>query len=558
MILLLAIRALILATTNFFLKAKPNLAFFNTIFVFCFCIQRARYFDLFATLLFPTTLTPLHSTIAMSKPTPSLPPMSPPALEQLPSELHVNILTFLRAYDLSAINQTCRTFASKTLVHKVIKETAENVYPRELTKGFELEGCEYTFESLRNMEWLVVARVLSRPEPSRGGFYVSKSWCKSALKWLEVQQEEQKQRSIVSSKKNEKRMSKKKLRVRNRRLSDVSPPWPNVNSDLMCCHEKLQHCPSTRNARGRRRLLDKQAWKVLKKLYPDSVSMDTESGECLQCRIEEETAKLALKQQDERETEERRKPLASSVVRGIYTRTRGVPTQSVISDGPLAPGLYHVLPRAWLYSWRRYLKSGDGDPPRAPDASDLLCYDHRLPLIPPHLEAYLYGETSHLWASKDNEARTTLSPVNAAACRSPAGLPVGMSPVDAETLNALRAAGISQQELDAQRALSMSALQPRTPSRRAVSNNELLDMENSVVVEILTAEEFAALEKSWPDIQPTFDLRFSVSGDDICWSTPPCRACDPSSRNYDLSVRHCIRTKKAASLKKPPVAGLEY
>ena len=487
-----------------------------------------------------------------------IPQISPPALDQLPSDLLVNILTFLRAYDLSALHQTCRTFASKSLVHKVIKETAERVYPAELTKGFELEGCEYTFESLRNMEWLVVARVLSRPEPSRGGFYVSKSWCKTALKWLEVQQEEQKQRSDASTKKNQKKMSKKKIRVRNRRLSDVSPPWPNVNSDLMCCHDKLQHCPSTRNARGRRRLLDKQAWKVLKKLYPDSVSMDTESGECLQCRVEGETAKLELKQREEQEKEERRKPLASSVVRGVYTRTRGVPTQSMVSEGPLLPGLYHVLPRAWLHSWRRYLKTGDGDAPRAPDASDLLCYEHRLPLIPPHLEAYLYGETSHLWATKAEVAASSPEATNTAASRSPAGLPVGMNPVDTETWNALRAAGISQQELDAQRALSLAVLRPQTTPRPAVSNNEVLDMENSVVVEILTDEEFTALEKLWPDIQPTFDLRFSVGGDDICWSTLPCRACDPSSRNYDLSVRHCTRTKKIGSLKKAPVASLDY
>lgn len=476
-------------------------------------------------------------------------------LDRLPSEIHVNILTFLRAYDLAALHQTCRTFSSRTLVHRVIKETAENVYPSELTKGFQLEGCEYTFESLRNMEWLVVARVLSRPEPSTGGFYVSKSWCKSALKWLEVQQEEQKQRSIASSKKNQKKMSKKKLRVRNRRLSDVSPPWPNVNSDLVCCHDNLQHCQSTRNARGRRRLVDKQAWKVLKKLYPDSVPLDTESGECLQCRLDVEALKLEQKQREEQEKEERRKPLSCSVVRSIYTRTRGVPTQSMVNNGPLKPGLYHVLPRSWLYSWRRYLKTGEGDMPRAPDASDLLCYEHRLPLIPPHLEAYLYRETSSLWGVvADDTSRTPQS-----VARSSTGLPVGMSPVDTETWNALRAAGVSQQELEAQRSLSLTVMQLQTPTRPAVSKNELLDLENSVVVEILTDEEFTALEKLWPDVQTTYDLRFSVDGDDVCWSTLPCRACDPSSRNYDLSVRHCSsRNKKAASLKKPPPASLEY
>ena len=56
----------------------------------------------------------------------------------------------------------------------------------------------YTYEMLRNMEMLVVARVLSRPEPPiherDSCFYVSKSWCRAALSWLEVQEEERKER----------------------------------------------------------------------------------------------------------------------------------------------------------------------------------------------------------------------------------------------------------------------------------------------------------------------------------------------------------------------------
>ena len=55
----------------------------------------------------------------------------------------------------------------------------------------------YTYEMLRNMEMLVVARVLSRPEPPVHErdtcFYVSKSWCRAALRWLEVQEEEWKE-----------------------------------------------------------------------------------------------------------------------------------------------------------------------------------------------------------------------------------------------------------------------------------------------------------------------------------------------------------------------------
>jgi hypothetical protein len=473
---------------------------------------------------------------------------APPLFELLPSEVTVNILTYLRAYDLSALHQTCRYFASPSLVHTVIKHQAEHVYPPELTDGYEIEGTDkYGFESLRNMEWLVVARVLSRPEPAAEGFYVSKSWCKTALKWLELQQEQQRN-AVISQKNNCKKMSKKKIRQRNRRLSDASPPWPNVNSDIVCCHDNLQHCSSGKAARARRRLLDKKAWKVLKKLYPESVSLDSCIGECLHCRVEVEAQKLEAKKLEEQAKEERRKPLGCSVVRGIYTRTRGVPTQALSNDEitcPLKPGIYHVLPRSWLYQWRRYLKSGEGEKPMFPDASTLLCHGHRLPLIPPHLEAYLFGETGQLLTCLE---AASSPPV--AVSPSSGGLPVGMSPVDAESWNAMRAAGISQQELNAQRSLSQlqpqQRIMPHPVSPPARSNKELLDMENGVVVEILTDQEFTELVKWWPDSN-CFSLRFSVldGSNEIEWSTLPCRDCDASGKNYALSVRNRTRSSRS-------------
>jgi hypothetical protein len=502
----------------------------------------------------------------MSKANTTMTPIAtPPLFDQLPSELTVNIMTYLRAYDLSALNQTCRFFASPDLVHTVIKHTAEHVYTTELTDGFEREGRQYTFESLRNMEWLVVARVLSRPEPS-DGYYVSKSWCKTALKWLEVHQDEQK--LSANAKKSPKKMSKKKQRMRNRRLSDASPPWPNVNSDLVCCHDNLQHCQSTKNARTRRRLLDKQAWKVLKKLYPDSVSLDSGNGECVHCRVEFESVKLEQKQRDDRQKEERRRPLSCPIVRGIYTRTRGVPSQNLEDKAngscSLKSGIYHILPRAWLHGWRKYLKTGEGDRPCAPDASALLCHGHRLPLLPPHLEAYVYGETIQLLTSVD----ASLTPVAAAAATPPSrasrnvgSLPVGMNTVDRETWNALRTAGVSQQELDSQRSSFRTIhhqppATPTTPSSSSLSNNELLDVENNVVVEILTDEEFTALEKWWPQVHSSYGLRFTLHGGDVSWSTLPCRDCDATGKYYHLSLR--TRSTKKAAQKRAPAANLEY
>jgi len=129
--------------------------------------------------------------------------------------------------------------------------------------------------------------------------------------------------------------------------------------------------------------------------------------------------------------------------------------------------------------------------------------------------------------------------------------------MDAETIQALRAAGLSESELRAQRVAmagieedmrranihDIHELRARSDSlgqqqdqQRAVVTNEQLDLENRVVVEILTDEEVTALEKMWGRQDSTYALRFAIvegatSGStDILWSTLTCRECDPSSR----------------------------
>lgn len=141
------------------------------------------------------------------------------------------------------------------------------------TTTTSLEGKVYTYEMLRNMEMLVVARVLSRPEPPiherSNCFYVSKSWCRAALRWLEVQEEERKEqeerrRAAHEAKlaaaaammcsgntpkgggkggkhykhqqfgsSGKKKMSRKELKQRERRMSDSMPPWSNINDDIV-------------------------------------------------------------------------------------------------------------------------------------------------------------------------------------------------------------------------------------------------------------------------------------------------------------------------------------
>lgn len=534
---------------------------------------------------------------------------------------NVHCLTFLRAYDLAALQQTCTFFRNPELVHSVVVHFAESIYPEEFTKGFSQEPTTtatattagssgnvaatkskekkappstgkassptplppkpelYTFEHLRNMEILVVARVLNSPEPA-DGFFVSKSWCKTALLWLETQQEPRRPQK--------KKLSKKKQRMRDRKLSDASPPWPDANIDIMCEHRNLQRCSNSKSARARRRLLDRQAWKILKKLYPDSTQLCSAVGECLQCTVEAETAKKSETDRLEQEKLHRKRPLANEDIRRFYTRRTGVPTQAVSETTPsgacpLVPGKYYILPRAWCYSWRRYMKTGEGGgPPPPPDAAALLCHAHRLALLPPHLEAYLRGDSAELLAVKptavvEDAPGLAAAPVaNLAAAAPPVFVP-GQGP-DPEVLEAMREAGYQSSPLQLGRQLSLLREMEEirrvpppppaapgagdVPTTPVASRNELLDRENHQVVEILTEDEYLALQKEWPTTGQGFGLSFAIDEDTrqpVFLTTQLCRECDATGRSHQLHIKNRRRSvlRKSAEKARAP-ASLEY
>ena len=371
----------------------------------------------------------------------------------------------------------------------------------------------------------------------------------------------------------------------------------------------MKQC-SNKSSRARRRVMDKQAWKVLKRLYPDSVQLEASVG-CLLCTVEAETAKKAENDKKEEEKANRRKPLACPLVRGFYTRGskgyplncfvpprpaplledddycaqhfpgQGIPLAPMFSEQivcPLQPGVYTALPRHWCHRWRKYIKSGEGGPPPPPDASELLCEAHDLPLIPPHLESFLRGETSTLLgvnaaqASNTFEAGLPIIPVGSVAAASLGNTSSASS--NAATLQALRAAGLTESELHSQR-VAMARIEEDMrrsfihdihqlraeresetvglqPQDRAIVN-EQLDRENHVVVEILTDDEVTALEKNWPRCHGgTYALRFAVVEDattfcksvEILWATSPCRECDPSSRlNTEFVIRNRLQKR---------------
>jgi hypothetical protein len=484
-------------------------------------------------------------------------PAAGATIQAIPREVQVNILTYLRAYDISAVQLTCRFFNDADLIDGVVRHSAEHVYSPQFTQDIVKPEngnapTRYTLEHLRNIELTVVARLLSLPEPKQG-FYVSKSWIKKTLLWLETMNE-------PSAGSSNKKLNKKQQRQRARRLSDVSPPWPDANSDILCSHQNLQRC-GAKAARSRRRLMDKQAWKILKKLYPASTQLESIRGECLQCLMETETAKKSEQDRMEHEKLERKKPLAHPLVRRFYTRNRGVPSECLlVSDSnfsgansvettcPLKSGSYVILPRAWCHHWRRYMKTGEGGMPMPPDSSALLCDAHKRALLPPHLEAFLSGKTHQLLSTVKTSPECAWIPPP-----SPGTVPVGIPPtLDIDTVNALMAAGFSQAELATQRMVMLQLQQQELaplnyPRHESTSLNDMLDRENHVVVELVTEDEWSGLQEigCWPESLGQFAVKVTVRDDQsFGFSTSPCRECDPTGSRFLAGAEVKYRRKR--------------
>ena len=332
--------------------------------------------------------------------------------------------------------------------------------------------------------------------------------------------------------------------------------------------------------------MDKQAWKILKKLYPDSTQLESVRGECLQCLMETETIRKSEQDRLQQEKFERKQPLANSLVRRFYTRTRGVPTDCLVSDSidtsgiitsvnrcPLKCGTYVIIPRAWCHQWRRYMKTGEGSMPLPPDSSALLCDAHKYALLPPHLEAFLDGTTPQLlspvkvWSFSDSAQIASISPGSPASIFTT--VPVGVRPaLDLETANALMAAGLSPAELATQR---MAMLQIHQEQDHATSNrldtsasiNDTLDRENHVVVELVTEDEWTALQETgcWPKQLGQFAIRLTVRDNEkFHVSAHPCRECDPTGSRFLAGAEVKYRRKRwePKSVEQKRIPRVEY
>jgi hypothetical protein len=369
-------------------------------------------------------------------------------LANLPQDVQFSFCVYLRAHDLSALQLTCTAFNDPELIKFVIRHIAKEVYHPSLTKGYNsnssFDDIFSSYESLRDMELLVIARIISSEAPKEGGYYVSKSWCRAALKWLESETTEaaatQHKNNNNNNNKKTKKMSKTRRRIRDRRLSDVSPPWSVINSDLCCMHGNLHE-----SKRGQKRTLTKQSWRILKKFYPESKDFASSLDSCLECRFATDNATRLIANAKTAAKKERKLLFCDPRARSFFNRTTGVPDELAaitfnycnndesgdgisngISTSPLccamtninlkdAEGgeeqtlekveeMYHIIPRSFCAAWRSYMRNGTpGDPPRL-DCSELFCAAHGMPLLPRHLERYLSGQFTNLLPTTREES----------------------------------------------------------------------------------------------------------------------------------------------------------
>jgi len=185
-----------------------------------------------------------------------------------------------------------------------------------------------------------------------------------------------------------------------------------VNADIVCEHGNLARSGAIR---GKRRVIDKAAWKVLRTYYPQSRSLKTKHGECWHCcdsfhLAKEEAQRHCATIKQAREAEIGGSPALSQ----LSARRVGFPQHMARGDAvvemtklpmPLMPGLYHLLPKSWLKTFRHYIRDHQAPRPVAPDSTCLLCDAHQLPLVPPHVMSFLAGERGTLLQSMTDEEK---------------------------------------------------------------------------------------------------------------------------------------------------------
>lgn len=254
-------------------------------------------------------------------------------IKNLPGEAIVIILEYLRAADLASAREVCNTIFRKSLISRAIHFQIENIYPKSWcspTKEKRFPDSppphssvshtvEYGCDDLFTTEVKSILFALSSPAPVNGkGYWISATWVANAKKFYESI-------SLPDVRSNGKRATPKKLaKIRQRRGSDVLPPWPEMNADITCHHRNLA---LSKNLRAKKRLFACHIWHFLRKFYPKGPEyMSSKSSDCSLCHHDDELAKASALSKREAGIKSRRSEFLNGTLESLASRKGGVPT----------------------------------------------------------------------------------------------------------------------------------------------------------------------------------------------------------------------------------------
>ena len=202
-------------------------------------------------------------------------------LELLSEEIIIEVLSYLRSYDLVNCTKSNRSIFDPLRIHKAI-EISLKVYDIKNLSSPAINVIQYQPYHLYLQELKAITSALNSPNKS-SGYFISVSWVANAKKYYDS----------LSHADNMKRVNKKQDKIRMRRGSDALPPWPSINTDITCSHGCLA---LTHGLKAKRRIIGRKDWIILRKFYPTGLEYPTLSSvNCYVCESEFSNSKSAEK-----------------------------------------------------------------------------------------------------------------------------------------------------------------------------------------------------------------------------------------------------------------------
>lgn len=283
-------------------------------------------------------------------------------IQKLSDEVLIRVLTYLRSVDLASVREVDKTIFSSyrvsTCIHLQLSDYSlfiatvgattqqfkvPDVYISDLLRPDILYIREISavnialnsspppagkgllriiYNRFKNIYYIILTIMLA------SGYWISTCWLSNAKKYFDSLVLPDLERQVAKTPK------KRQSKIRHRRGSDALPPWPDINTDLLCAHNNLS-LSSGRGLvglKGRRKAIDGRSWYILRKFYPHGPAFKcSTSSECPVCYAEKKEAQASAVGKKEAELQVRRNDFIPADLEALSARKCGVPVASITS-----------------------------------------------------------------------------------------------------------------------------------------------------------------------------------------------------------------------------------